>query len=444
MSLVSSSARFVGAGLATVLIASGAVAGSIADAGAASPPAGGPATQLPGSPFLDPAFGTQGRTSTERFGGDRSAMALQPDGRIVMVGGTFTDFILARFDANGNLDPTFGDGGLVTTDMIPDQQEEALAVVVQPDGRIVVAGYSGFDATVALARYEPDGSLDATFGVDGRVTGQVSGRVYAVTLQPDGAIVVAGEAAVADSDTDYSDLLLARFLPDGTLDPTFGDNGRVSTDVGGGTNAARNIVLLQGGAVVVSGEPYGEFPGSDHTDLARYAADGRLDQGFGTDGVVTLPGLRVGEGLALQGDGRLVLVGSALDAGSARFAVMRLDVDGSPDPTFGTSGLVTTDVADQGDAALAVTVDPDGRMVVAGRSGDINTDFAVARYLPDGSIDPSFADQGTLTVDFFLLPDIAESVALQPDGKIVLGGFVQHDFDGYGLARVLPSAAGAP
>ncbi len=117
---------------------------------------------------------------------------------------------------------------------------------------------------------------------------------------------------------------------------------------------------------------------------------------------------------------------------------MRLGADGAPDDTFGEGGLVTTDVGDQGDGATAVAIDQDGRIVVAGWSGDINTDFAVVRYLPDGSLDPSFANAGTLTIDFVLLPDIAESVAIQPDGMIVLGGFVQQSFDGYGLARVLP------
>ena len=432
-------ARIGRGSLAMALVASIALGGAVR-AGATAP------SQLPAKPtqpsaagFLDPVFGTGGISDTDGFGGDRSAMALQPDGRIVMVGGTFSDFIMARFDAGGLPDPSFGTDGFVTTDMIPDQQEEALAVAVAADGKIVVAGYSGFDATLAVARYLPDGSLDATFGEGGKVARTVPGRGYAVALQADGAVVVAGEAVVTDSPTDFSDLLVARFLPDGTVDTSFGDGGRVSTDLAGATNSARNLVLLPDGAIVVGGEPIGDSEGFDHTDLARYGADGKLDPTFGTDGVMTLAAARVGEGLAVQADGRLVLVGRGTDAGGeSTFAVMRLDADGAPDGTFGVGGLVTTDVGDQGDAAKAVAVGPDGRIVVAGRSGDINTDFAAARYAPDGRLDPTFANQGTLTVDFHLLPDIAESVAVQPDGMTVLGGFVQGKKDGYGLARVLP------
>ncbi len=243
-------------------------------------PAGSVApTQPPSSLFLDQSFGTEGKTTTERFGGDRSAMALQPDGKVVMVGGTFVDFIMARFDANGQLDTAFGDGGFVTTDMIPDQQEESMAVAIQPDGGIVVAGYVGFDATLAIARYLPDGSLDATFGSGGKVTGTVPGRGYAVAIQPDGGILVAGEAVVDGSSTDFADFLLARYLPDGTLDAAFGEDGVVVTDIGGGTNTARNIVLAPDGTIVVSGEPYGDSPETARTDVARYTADGRLDAG---------------------------------------------------------------------------------------------------------------------------------------------------------------------
>jgi uncharacterized delta-60 repeat protein len=155
--------------------------------------------------------------------------------------------------------------------------------------------------------------------------------------------------------------------------------------------------------------------------------------------------MRVGEGLAVQSDGRIVLVGAATDPTGSVFAVMRMEADGDPDDTFGDEGLVTTDVGDQGDSANAVAIGPDGRIVAAGRSGDINLDFAAVRYLPDGSIDPSFAHEGMLTVDFYYLQDIAESVVIQPDGMTVLGGSVQQSFEGYGLARILPTGPnGAP
>ena len=169
-------------------------------------------TQPPLSEFLDTGFGTEGLATTSRFGGDRSAMALQPDGAVVMVGGTFVDFVMARFLADGTLDPGFGEGGMVTTDIQPDQQEEALAVALDPDGRIVVAGYSGFDATMALARYLPDGSLDPAFGTGGIVGGHDARAccTRSPSSRTGGSWSRAG-SDIPDGTADFSDLLLARF-----------------------------------------------------------------------------------------------------------------------------------------------------------------------------------------------------------------------------------------
>lgn len=285
-----------------------------------------PPTDAPGA--LDTTFGNAGKAASTAFGGDRSTMALQVDGKIVMVGGTFTDFILARFNGNGSLDASFGVGGRVTTDMVSGQQEEALGVAIQSDGKIVVVGY---------------------------------------------------------------------------------------TRPGLGHNIA----------------------------LARYNADGSLDTGFGSGGKLALPGALVGEGLALQRDGKLVLVGSVnVGSGvtaSTDFALMRLNSNGSPDDTFGSAGTVTTAISTDRDGALAVALQADGKIVVAGTTSNINANFAVARYNANGTLDTSFGNGfGVLAVDFFHFTDIAESVLLQPDGKIVVGGLARDDVDGYGLARLNP------
>jgi uncharacterized delta-60 repeat protein len=396
---------------------------------------------------LDPNFGTEGKASSEAFGGDRSAMALQSDGKIVMVGGTFSDFILARFNANGTLDTSFDADGKVTTDMVTDEQEEALGVAIQADGKIVVVGYtgtpgSGGPANFALARYNADGSLDGTFGSGGKVVSGVLGNAYAVAVQPDGRIVVAGEVSIANG-ADFSNFAVARYNANGTLDAGFGSAGQLTTDFGGGTNTARNIVLQANGAIIVSGEPFGTFAGSDHTDIVRYDANGNPDPSFGTGGKVTLNGARVGEGLALQNDGKLVLAGTidvtvppAFPGSVTEFALMRLNANGSPDEAFGT---VSTAISDgERDSAKAVALQGDGKIVVAGRSSNTNTDFAVARYNTDGTIDTTFGNEGMLTIDFFGFTDIGESVMVQPDGRIVLGGLARDNVDGYGVARVLP------
>lgn len=405
-----------------------------------------PSPPSPTSSFLDPTFGTEGKASSEAFGGDRSAMALQADGKIVMVGGTFTDFVLARFNANGTLDTSFDGDGKVTTDMVANEQEEALGVAIQADGKIVVVGYtgtpgSGGPANFAIARYNADGSLDAEFGSGGKIVSGVLGNAHAVAIQPDGKIVVAGDVPI-QSGADFSNFAVARYNANGTLDASFA-GGQFTTDFGGGTNTARNIVIQDNGAIVVSGEPVGVFTGSDHTDVVRYEANGNLDPSFGTGGKVTLNGVRVGEGIALQNDGKLVLVGTidvsippALPGTATEFALVRLNTNGSPDEAFGT---VSTAISEgERDSAKALTLQSDGKIVVAGQTSNINENFGVARYNTDGTLDATFGRGGTLTIDFFGFTDSAESVLMQPDGRIVIGGLARDNVDGYGVARVLP------
>jgi len=404
-----------------------------------------------GSVGLDATFGSGGKATTTGFGGDRSAMALQADGKIVIVGGTFTDFVLARFNADGSPDASFDADGKVTTDMVSNEQEEALGVAIQADGKIVVVGYTGAPgpggpASFALARYNTNGSLDASFGSGGKIVSGVLGNARAVAIQPDGRIVVAGDVPIS-SGADFANFAVARYLANGTPDASFGSAGQLVTDIGGGTNTARNIVLQANGAIVVSGEPIGTFAGSDHTDVVRYNLNGSPDPSFGIGGKLTLNGARVGEGLALQGDGKFVLVGNvdvsiapAIPGSVTEFAVRRLNTDGSPDGAFGNAGAASTTISGQRDSARAVALQSDGKILVAGQSSNINVDFAVARFNSNGALDTGFGGNGggKLTIDFFGSTDVAESVAVQPDGKIVLGGLARDNVDGYGVARVSP------
>jgi serralysin len=198
--------------------------------------------------------------------------------------------------------------------------------------------------------------------------------------------------------------------------------------------------------IVVSGKPLGSQAGFDHTDVVRYTAGGSLDTSFGVGGKLALPGKELEGGLALQSDGKLVLVGRvdtsvapAVPGTVTEFALMRLNADGSPDAAFGDAGTAHTAIEPgQRDSANAVALQADGRIVVAGSSSNVNRDFAVARYNANGTLDTTFANQGKLTIDFLGFTDIADSVAIQPDGKIVLGGLSRGNVDGYGVARVLP------
>jgi uncharacterized delta-60 repeat protein len=344
---------------------------------------------------LDPTFGTGGRVTVPR--GSALALVLQPDGKLVAAGGAGDDFALARYLPDGSLDPSFGTGGTVTTSF--GESATANALVLQPDGKLVAAGrsivtFASDTVNFALARYLPDGRLDPSFGIGGKVTTDFGGSslngVLALVVQPDGKLVAAGDASVGSSaDLDFA---LARYLPDGRLDPTFGIGGTVTTDFGGIIeDIATALVLQPDGKLVAAGH---DSNGDLDFALARYLPDGRLDPTFGTGGTVTTDGGLGGIlALVLQPDGKLVAAGE----GEGGFALVRYLPDGRLDPTFGTGGTVTTNF---GDFTFALVLQPDGKLVAAGGAGG---DFALARYLPDGSLDATFGPG-----------DLNELVAFEP------------------------------
>ena len=394
---------------------------------------------------LDADFGIGGKVNTAPFGGEESKMLRQPDGKIVIVGGGYLDFLVARFNADGTPDTTFGSVGRVTTDFTGGSgMERARAVAIQPDGKLVVAGEAspGFTANLAaLARYNTDGSLDTTFGGDGKVLEEAPlGRAFAVAIQPDGKIVIAGDFPV-DNPNDHGDVMVARFNADGSPDLGFGNTGSRVFDVNAGTNAARNLVIQPDGSIVVAGDPIGNNTG-DETAVARLDASGNLDGSFGSGGKLVISTARLGRGLALQSDGKLLLAGGTSTYPSS-FALMRLNADGSVDASFGNAGVVTTSITNAtvgaGDVATSVALRPDGRIYVAGIAGSINQDFAVARYTTSGALDTSFGGTGSVVVDFTGLADGAESIVLEPSGKILLGGYATPTSSaGYGLVRINP------
>lgn len=395
---------------------------------------------------LDPTFDTDGKVTTN-FGGNDTGMAIQPDGKIVMVGGSTSDFVMARYNTNGSLDTSFGTNGLVTHNMLTGTAEEiARAVAIQSDGKIIVAGHTGqfgrpgrpagnrFDH--AVVRYNANGSVDTTFGAGG-VASALIGRIFAMALQPDGGIIVVGDAPQPE------DMMVARYNPNGNLDLTFGEGGFRLFDFDLTAELAENVAVQSNGSIVLSGPhtKVGETVREQHTAVIRLDAGGDPDDSFGADGVVILDNLRVSDGVAIQSDGRVVLVGDTdgASANAPRFATTRLNTNGTPDNSFGTGGTVVTDITTRGDTARSVALQADGKIVVAGSSNNqVNPNFAAVRYNANGTPDASFATASILSVDFFGFTDSAENVAIQGDGKIVLGGLARNAVDGYGLARVNP------
>lgn len=394
---------------------------------------------------LDPDFGANGQVVVDlaSSGGERaSAIVRQADGRLVAGGRVGSDFALVRVDDRGALDPAFGQGGRVVTD-VPGAGQ-ILALAQQPDGKLVAAGVSGQgsgNADLTLARYDQHGTLDPTFGRGGLVTTDVFGHddtAFALVVQPDGKIVAAGRADVPDAV-----FALARYLADGTLDTTFGFGGVALTPFPGGDATARALVLVPDGTLVAAGRA-GTSP--VYVALAGYTSDGRAEPtfGFGGSGIAGLAPFGAAEATSLVrlNDGALVLAGTAeiapglRDVLVAKFLPTGRDVDAA----FGLlPGFTVTDLGSLTDTASALAVQSDGKVLVAGTTGG---DFAVLRYDAAGRPDLSFQG-GTVFTDFGGLTDQAFALVLQPDGKAVAAGASGDDV---ALARYIvdPPAIEAP
>ncbi|MFB9234893.1 hypothetical protein ACFFWC_04995 [Plantactinospora siamensis] len=369
-------------------------------------------------------------------------MTVAPDGGILLLGPT----LLSRFTPDGRPDEAFGVAGAIPIDFAADGVSAARGLAVQPDGRILVTGYTrvGDQYDVAVARYLGDGTPDPDFGVGGLVSADFGGdsdQGQAVLVQPDGRIVVAGNAWMG-SEPPGNDLAAARYAPDGTPDPGFGTGGKVSIDVAGRTDLAAAGLLQPDGRVVVIGRV--ADGGGDDPDLGlvRWTVDGRPDPTFGTAGVVRTnfgrPGWWQPAAAALQPDGRIVVVGRGDTAGA--YAVTRLDPDGTPDLSFGVGGVVTTPLGAGDATARAVLVQPDGRIVVAGyANADPISTATVLRYLPDGTVDPDFARGGRAELAFFGAGGQVACLAAGPDGTLLVAGSAINVNAGVlALARLLP------
>jgi uncharacterized delta-60 repeat protein len=370
---------------------------------AALPSAG---SRSPGG--LDRGFGDGGLVTTGFPTGTHAravaeAVALEPNGRIVLAGRAGPNLALVRYRPNGSLDRSFADRGRLLSDL---SGAKGVAAAVEPDGRIVVAGSS--NGQLALARYLPDGTLDSSFGHGGEGISGLAPRAEAIALGGGGTIlVVAGGAGKT-----CRGATLARYLPDGSLDPSFGNAGEVTAPFGCAVS-----VVMQGPRIVLAGTRAGS--GGGDFALARYQPDGSLDRSFGDGGLVVsdLGGDDESRAAATGGDGRVVVAGSS----DGHLALARYSPDGSLDPSFAEGGeAIASGGATSADPA-AVVPTGDGGLVVAGsvrRQGSPGNRFALWGYGPEGSLDRSFGDGGRT-----LGPRGAgEAAALQPHGGLLAAG----------------------
>ncbi len=396
---------------------------------------------------LDLTFGGDGKVikSIGTNFNQATSVIVQPNGKIIIAGNAQTslsnDFSLIRLNSDGSLDHDFGIGGVVTADF-SGHIVAASELALQGDGKIVVTGgsYNGIDDDFALARYKINGALDSSFGAYGLVTTDFGGNDISasVAVQPNQKIITAG---YSERGTDYV-FALARYNIDGTLDRTFGLDGKVITDFGGYGDQARSVAIQSDGKIIAAG--YSDNGSFDYFfALARYNSDGTLDNSFGTRGKVITnirPDIEYAYSVNIQPDGKIIVVGTG-----GGIVLVRYNQDGALDNTFGIGGKVITANYNAYSSALQ----PDGKIIVVGYSSYYNDSsgfnylFLLARYNSNGSLDSDFGTDGILTTDFGTNDARAYSVAIQPDGKIVVAGTVQFDIyhTSFAVARYLSGLA---
>jgi uncharacterized delta-60 repeat protein len=392
---------------------------------------------------LDTTFSGDGQQTTDFSGGSDGArgVALQGNGKIVAAGSSRANFALARYNPNGSLDTSFSGDGKQTTDF--GGSDVATALALQGDGKTVVVGVGGGGATgseFALARYNPNGNLDPSFSGDGKQMTALGGTfgevIGGVAVQADGKIVAVGRGGSGN------DFALARYNPNGSLDTSFSGDGKQTTDFGG-FDGANGVAIQPDGKIVAIGFA-SSANGFDDFGLARYNPNGSLDTGFSGDGKqrTDFGGPDAATGLAIQDDGKIVVVGGGGNSAffAPTFDVARYNPNGSLDPTFSSDGKQTTDFAGS-EQATGVAIQADGKIVAVGRAGGVaDDDFLIARYNPNGTLDTSFSGDGRQTTDFGG-PGEATGVTIQASGKIVVVGSGGANGDDFALARYNPNGS---
>jgi uncharacterized delta-60 repeat protein len=356
---------------------------------------------------LDPTFGDGGVVLLTYPSSSANSVVVQPDGKIVVGGYTAQSLALVRLLPSGSPDSTFGTAGLVQVPL-GDFGAIVSALALQADGKIVAAGSAhipgspaGDRGDFALIRLLTNGSLDPTFGDAGVVTTNIGGtdQALGIALLADGHVLAGGNTGKV---TDYA---LVRYNADGSLDATFGVGGKVTTNVGGFFDYANGMAVLPSGTILLAGgsSEDGGAVSNSHFSAARYSNTGALDNSFADAGYFVAADIGEFSDLAfavvLEPGGNAVLAGSK--GAPADFALVRLSASGVPDGTFGTGGFARTDLGGD-EQALSLSRQADGRLLAVGIRAVAGTpsDLVVARYSSIGTLDPTFGTGGVVSKSF--------------------------------------------
>lgn len=360
---------------------------------------------------LDVTFGNNGIVSTSMGAGSVIyGMVTQADKKVVVAGtvhdGGISAFALARYNINGTLDSAFDGDGKVTT--VFGQQAEAFAVALQADGKIIAGGYMYNDSSweFALVRYNVDGSPDTSFGTNGKVQtaiGIIDDEIKALSLQSDGKIIAVGYTNAAFDFNEYlPQIAVVRYNINGSLDSTFNNDGIIITSFGN-YDLAYSAGVQPDGKIIVGGTHVNDS-GKYQFLVVRYNHDGSHDNTFNNDGkIITTMGnyYDVIHSVVIQGNGKILVSGTSGAENNwehYHFALARFNSNGKPDSTFDKDGKIITCLQTPFDIAPSVALQNDGKIIVAGGLSSNTTlqDLALIRYNNDGSLDSTFDGDGKL------------------------------------------------
>lgn len=391
---------------------------------------------------LDTDFGTGGIVTVNVGGNDvLQAVTLDEDQNIYAAGyavagaGPYKDICVAKFTPAGVLDPVFGGDGIVTTDLGANFDDLAYAIAMQPDGKIVVAGstYDGVGNKMCILRYRADGSLDPAFSTDGKLIIDFGGpddAARSIIIMGDGSIYVGGYRMEEVTATMYRrNFAAVRVTTTGVLDAAFGGDGTVATLFATDRHASGFSMGVQtDGKVIMAGYSYVGTSANYQYALVRYNTDGSLDNSFDGDGMLLVPtGTSLGEayGIQIQIDNKIVIAGKAYEGFDTDFSLIRFSENGVLDNTFGTGGIVqVTYGTGEEEAFTGLAMEWDGGIVATGYKGNgSDRETVIMRFLSNGSLDAAFGTGGKVNSDFSVEADQGNAVLVQPDGKFLIAGF---------------------
>jgi len=352
---------------------------------------------------------------------------------------SFKGLSMARYLQNGEMDFDFGNLGVIHR-VTKDLEGEANSVAIQKDDKIVVTGYSISPTTnneeITLARFTENGNIDKSFGNKGLIVTEISGEKdvgESVVIQNDGKIVVVGT-------TDHkpnADIVLIRYNENGSLDYSFGFGGIVITDINSAMDIGKSLVIQSDGKLIVSG--FTHVVNKFFMTLLRYDSYGELDPTFGNSGIIItdINGRRGKMDMVMQNDGKIVLVGPSEVEDSHHFTVLRFNNNGSLDKSFGYNGVTKTIIGDYSEAE-SVALDSDGNIVVAGTTELGNEQFVVAMYDQNGMLVSDFGSDGIVKTSFIKNSvDRAHSVVIDYYGNIIVAGETKNDYTTFGLIKLI-------